>query len=48
MSPDIAMERNEVILLCSAFHCYVNAGALLFIAFSALTVGNITESKDIC
>lgn len=42
------MERNKVILLCSVFSGYVNVGALLFIAFSALTVGNTAESEDIC
>lgn len=45
---NIEMERNKVILLCSVFSCYVNVGASLFIAFSALTVGNIAESEDIC
>ena len=45
---NIEMERNKVILLCGVFNCYVNVETLLFIAFSALTVGNIAESRDIC
>ena len=42
---NIEMERNKVILLCGVFNCYVNVETLLFIAFSALTVGNLQNHE---